>query len=454
MERIHFIAIGGSVMHNLAIALNNQGFRVSGSDDEIFEPSRSRLAGHGLLPPRDGWFPDQITPDIKYVILGMHARGDNPELLKARELGLEVLSYPEFIYRKSINKTRVVISGSHGKSTITSIILHVMNILHKNFDYLVGAGIEGFDNMVKLSHDAGIIVLEGDEYFSSAMDKTPKFIRYRHNIGLVSGIAWDHINAFPTREIYSQQFEKFITNTPAGGTLIYNIADKTVMGMIGRLGQGINLVPYDELPYVVEKGKYFIRHDAESVPLRIIGRHNMQNLAGAQKVLECLGISYREFLEAIPSFPGAKNRLEVVGSGIDYTIFRDFAHAPSKVRASVTGVKESNPYRKLVVILELHTYSSLNPDFMGEYRDTLQSADKKYIYLNDHAFKIKQMAPVSDVIIREKFNDATIIILRNSVEIKDILENLEFKNLNLLMMSSGDFGGTDINTLSGINYRP
>lgn len=451
MEKIHFIAIGGSAMHNLAIALKIRGFNVSGSDDDIFEPSRSRLAAHNLLPSATGWFPEKITHDIRNVILGMHARNDNPELIRARELGLDVMSFPEFIYRSSIDKNRVVIAGSHGKSTITSIILHVLKYHQKKFDYLVGAGIEGFDNMVQLSEDAETIILEGDEYFSSTLDKTPKFIRYRHRIGLISGIAWDHINAFPTREIYEEQFTRFIRNTPPDGALVYNRQDQTVSHLFEKLNPGFTLIPYEELPYVIENGIFSLTPGKKKIPLRIIGRHNIQNLAGAQKILDLLGIPLQGFLDAVPSFPGARNRLEVIKNGDDFTIFRDFAHAPSKVRASVSGVKESNTKRKLVAVLELHTYSSLNPDFMGEYHDSLAPADIRYIYLNDHAFKIKQMDPVSDKVVKDKFHDDSIIILRKHEDLSEILENLEIKNLNLLMMSSGDFGGLDLNRLFGLN---
>ncbi len=451
MKRVHFIAIGGSAMHNLAIALKSRGYQVTGSDDDIFEPSRSHLEKFNLLPPQMGWFPERITPELDYVILGMHARIDNPELVRARETGLNVLSFPEFIYHETMNKKRVVIAGSHGKSTITSLIMHILRSCHYDTDYLVGAGIEGFENMVRLTEASDTIILEGDEYFSSALDKTPKFLKYKHHIGLVSGIAWDHINAFPTRELYREQFAAFIRNTPSDGILIFNHGDPEVKDLVKKVQPACRLIPYDELVYQVAEGRFYVSDGEKQYPLRIFGQHNMQNLAGALKVVECLGVSKKQFYEAVTTFPGAKNRLETLVQSGNVTLFRDFAHAPSKVRASVHGVRELHPDRILAAVLELHTYSSLNPDFLSEYKDALKEADQRFIYLNDHALQIKKMSPISDMVIREKFNDQEIKILRSPGDLKDNLRKLGHNNLTLLLMSSGDFGGTDIKELFPIN---
>ncbi len=449
MKRIHFIAIGGSAMHNLAIALKQQGYDVTGSDDDIFEPSRSRLEENGLLPVTPGWYPEKISVDIDLIILGMHARDDNPELIKASALGIQVVSFPEFIYQHSLNKKRVVIAGSHGKSTITSILLYVLNRLEKDFDYLVGAGLPGFKNMVRLSDSAPTIILEGDEYFSSATDKTPKFLRYNHNVGLISGIAWDHINAFPSREIYEEQFLRFIKNTPGDGILIFNQSDPVVKRLIDISRTSCSLIPYDVFPYHVEKGVFNLDYKGSPVPLKIFGHHNMQNIDGALKVLECLGIDQDQSVGALSSFPGADNRLEIIATNANYTLFRDFAHAPSKVKASVQAVKELNPERSLAAFLELHTYSSLNPSFLPEYKGTMASADLRYVFINDHALKIKKMAPVSNAMIRDQFGDQEIVILRSAGELKEIMLKLNYNNLNLLFMSSGNFDGLDLKEFVG-----
>jgi UDP-N-acetylmuramate: L-alanyl-gamma-D-glutamyl-meso-diaminopimelate ligase len=444
MPRVHFIAIGGSAMHNLAIALKKRGYQVTGSDDVIFEPARSRLANHHLLPEETGWFPEKITRQADYIILGMHARDDNPELTRANELGLKVYSFPEYIFNETKSKTRVVIAGSHGKSTITSMIIHVLKHYNYDFDYLVGAGLEGFEDMVRLSDTANTVILEGDEYFSSVLDKTPKFIRYNHNIGLISGIAWDHINAFPTRKIYEDQFEKFIRNTPPDGKLVYNAGDTSVREMVKHIQPACDLIPYDEIPFKIKEGRFFIDYGDKAYPLMIFGRHNMQNLAGARAVLNCLGIGNEQFFNAVMTFPGAKNRLEKIADKPHFTVYRDFAHAPSKVKASINSVKELNPERDLVAILELHTYSSLNPDFLSEYKDAMKPADDKTVYLDDHAMQIKGMKPISEEVIMEKFNDSSIEIIRNPDVLKEKIQNLSFKNLNLLLMSSGSFGGLDL----------
>ncbi len=447
MSRIHFIAIGGSIMHNLAIALKQKGESVTGSDDEIFDPARSRLLQYNLLPPKPGWFPGNITRDLDFIILGMHAKQDNPELLMAVELKIPIYSYPEFIYRHSALKNRVVIAGSHGKSTITALIIHVLSKCNVSFDYLVGTGMKGIPEMVKLSDESGTMVMEGDEYYASVLDKVPKFLLYRHNIGLLSGIAWDHINVFPSRDNYEEQFRKFVANTPPSGKLIYNEEDPLVKTLAGSLDLPAMAIPYRTHPYQVFDGVFHLQYDGKTVPLLIFGRHNMQNIAGAKTVLENLGISEDRFMEAVATFPGADRRLEILVNDKSLTIYRDFAHAPSKVKASVSAARERQPGRVLTAILELHTYSSLNIEFLPEYKGALEKADLKFIYLDDHSIQLKKMKPVSDMELLEKFDDSSIRVIRSAAELTDILKNLNLNNLTLLFMSSGNFGGVNLKQL-------
>ncbi len=439
--RTHFIAIGGSAMHNLALALHDKGYNVTGSDDAIFEPSRSRLHKKGLLPAELGWFPEKITSDIEAVILGMHAKADNPELLRAHELGLPIYSYPEFLYEQSKNKTRVVIGGSHGKTTITSMILHVMKYHHIDVDFMVGAQLEGFDNMVHLTAENDFIVLEGDEYLSSAMDRRPKFHLYQPNIALISGIAWDHINVFPTYENYVDQFKIFIEKITNGGILIYNAEDTEVKKIAEEATNAIRKLPYTTPHYSVRDGVTMLATPEGDMPIEIFGGHNLNNLAGAKWVCQNMGVDEADFYQAIPTFKGASKRLEKIGSGKNRVAYKDFAHSPSKVSATTRAVREQYPDRKLIACLELHTYSSLNPDFLKEYEGALDAADVAVVFYSPEAVKIKKLDAISYEQIEKAFNRNDLAIYTNPDDFKNYLFNLDLDNSALLLMSSGNYGG-------------
>jgi UDP-N-acetylmuramate: L-alanyl-gamma-D-glutamyl-meso-diaminopimelate ligase len=439
--RTHFIAIGGAAMHNLALALHNKGYQVTGSDDAIFEPSKSRLEKKGLLPVEFGWFPEQITVDIEAIILGMHAKADNPELLKAQELGLKIYSYPEFLYEQSKNKTRVVIGGSHGKTTITSMILHVMHYHNIEVDYMVGAQLEGFDTMVHLTHENDFIVLEGDEYLSSPIDRRPKFHLYQPNIALLSGIAWDHINVFPTFENYVEQFEIFVDQITKGGILVYNEEDETVKKVAEETTNIIRRLPYKTPSYSVEDGTTLLDTPEGPMPIEVFGAHNLNNLAGAKWICQNMGVDEADFYEAIASFKGASKRLEKIAESKGKVAYKDFAHSPSKVSATTKAVKAQYPNRKLVACLELHTYSSLNAEFLKEYEGALDAADVAVVFYSPDAVKIKQLEEVSYDQIAQSFKRDDLIIYTNPAEFKDFLFNYDLNNSALLLMSSGNYGG-------------
>jgi UDP-N-acetylmuramate: L-alanyl-gamma-D-glutamyl-meso-diaminopimelate ligase len=439
--RTHFIAIGGSAMHNLALALYNKGYKVTGSDDAIFEPSRSRLDKKGILPAEMGWFPEKITKDIEAVILGMHAKGDNPELLKAQELGLKIYSYPEFLYEQSKNKTRVVIGGSHGKTTITSMILHVMHYNDIAVDYMVGAQLEGFDTMVHLTNENDFIVLEGDEYLSSPIDRRPKFHLYQPNIALISGIAWDHINVFPTYENYVEQFEIFVDQISRGGILVYNEEDFEVKRVAEAATKPTRKLAYTTPNYKVENGITLLETPEGDMPIEVFGAHNLNNLAGAKWICQNMGVDEADFYEAIASFKGASKRLEKIAENKTTVAYKDFAHSPSKVAATTKAVKEQYPDRTLVACLELHTYSSLNSEFLKEYEGALEYADVAVVFYSPDAVKIKQLEEVSYDQIAQSFNRKDLIIYTNPQDFKDYLFNLNLKNSALLLMSSGNYGG-------------
>lgn len=439
--RTHFIAIGGAAMHNLALALHNKGYQVTGSDDAIFEPSRARLQNKGLLPQEMGWFPEKITTDIQAVILGMHAKADNPELLKAQELGLKIYSYPEFLYEQSKNKTRVVIGGSHGKTTITSMILHVMHFHNIEVDYMVGAQLEGFDTMVHLTEDNDFIVLEGDEYLSSPMDRRPKFHLYQPNIALISGIAWDHINVFPTYENYVEQFEIFIKLITNGGILVYNEEDSEVKRVAEAATNPIRKLPYSTPNYKVENGVTLLETPEGDMPIAVFGAHNLNNLAGAKWICQNMGVDEADFYEAIASFKGASKRLEKIAESKTKVAYKDFAHSPSKVAATTKAVKEQYPTRTLIACLELHTYSSLNAAFLKEYQGALEYADVAVVFYSPDAVKIKQLEEVTYEQIAKAFNREDLIIYTNPAAFKDFLFQQNFDNSALLLMSSGNYGG-------------
>jgi UDP-N-acetylmuramate: L-alanyl-gamma-D-glutamyl-meso-diaminopimelate ligase len=448
--RTHFIAIGGAAMHNLALALHNKGYKVTGSDDAIFEPSKSRLEKKGLLPNEMGWFPEKISNDIEAIILGMHAKADNPELLKAKELGLKIYSYPEFLYEQSKNKTRVVIGGSHGKTTITSMILHVMHYHNIEVDYMVGAQLEGFDTMVHLTENNDFIVLEGDEYLSSPIDRRPKFHLYQPNIALLSGIAWDHINVFPTFENYVEQFEIFVNQITKGGILVYNEEDPTVKKVAEESTNTMRRMAYHTPSYAVEDGTTLLDTPEGPMPIEVFGAHNLNNLAGAKWICQNMGVDEADFYEAIASFKGASKRLEKIAEGKGKVAYKDFAHSPSKVAATTTAVKAQYPDRKLVACLELHTYSSLNAEFLKEYEGALDAADVAVVFYSPDAVKIKQLEEVTYDQIAQSFKREDLIIYTNPQEFKDFLFSYDLNNSALLLMSSGNYGGLNFDEVKGL----
>ena len=446
-HKVHFIAIGGSAMHNLALALHEKGLSITGSDDEIFEPSRSRLEKAGILPATLGWFPEKITKELDAVILGMHARKDNPELQKAKELGLQIFSYPEYIYQQSLDKQRIVIGGSHGKTSITAMILHVLKYFKRDFDYMVGAQLEGFSTMVRLSN-APIIIIEGDEYLTSPIDLTPKFLHYHHHIGLISGVAWDHINVFPTFEEYVKQFDAFADSTPKGGILIYCDHDPVAAVIGSKEREDVQSIEYRAHKNEIVNGITYLVHGNKNYPLQIFGKHNMKNISAAKTVLQKLGISDNMFYEAIQTFKGAANRLEMLAQGKNTTVYKDFAHAPSKLKATTNAVKKQFSKRKLVAVLELHTFSSLNKNFLSQYKDTFKSADEPIVYYNPHTVEHKKLENISKEEVVEAFNNSKLQVFTDSAELKQHLMAKEWTKTNLLLMSSGNFDGINLKDLA------
>ena len=435
-------------MHNLALALHHKGYQVTGSDDEVFEPSKVRLAKYGLLPAEMGWNEANITKDIDAVILGMHARADNPELLKAQELGLRIYSYPEYIYEQTKGKTRVVIGGSHGKTTITAMVLHVLDKCGVNSDYMVGAQLAGFDTMVKLTEEAPVVILEGDEYLSSPIDRRPKFHLYKPNIALISGIAWDHVNVFPTFENYVEQFDIFVDLIEKGGKLIYCIDDAEVKKVAEESDNDISLLPYSVPPHVIENGVSFLLTDEGKIPLKVFGDHNLINLNGARLVCASLGVLDIDFYQAIQDFSGASKRLELLGSSSKTSVFKDFAHSPSKVKATVQAVKNQFEERQLVACLELHTFSSLNLKFLEEYRKSMKHADEAIVYFNPQTLKHKKLPALTKKEVKKSFARKDLTVITDSKDLKSHLLDLNWKRKNLLMMSSGTFDGLDLDKLA------
>ncbi|HLW15610.1 MAG TPA: Mur ligase family protein [Flavobacteriaceae bacterium] len=448
--RVHFIAIGGSAMHNLALALYENGDQVTGSDDVIFEPSKSRLEKVGLLPKTIGWEPERITEDLDMVVLGMHAKADNPELLKAQELGLKVVSYPEFLYEHSKNKTRVVIGGSHGKTTITSMILHVMQYWEKDVDYMVGAQLEGFDTMVHLTDDNDFIVLEGDEYLSSAIDRSPKFHLYKPSIALLSGIAWDHINVFPTFESYVEQFEIFLEKITSGGSVIYNAEDEVLSKIVLASENTIKKYPYKTPVHKIQDGVTLLDTPEGLMPMEVFGKHNLQNVEGARWICQLMGVDEIDFYEAIASFTGASKRLEKIYESPETVVYKDYAHSPSKVEATTAAVKEQYPNRNLVACLELHTYSSLTPSFLEEYQNTLNPADEAIVFYSPDAVAIKGLKPISEEQILKSFNRESLKVFTDPSDLRTCLEEKDLNNSVLLLMSSGNYGGLPIEDIGSI----
>jgi UDP-N-acetylmuramate: L-alanyl-gamma-D-glutamyl-meso-diaminopimelate ligase len=439
LESIHLIAVGGSIMHNLALALHQRGAHVTGSDDEIFEPARTRLANAGVLPEAEGWFPEKIHAGLSAVIVGMHARPDNPELARAQELGLKIYSFPEYI----------VIGGSHGKTSITALILHVLRYHGRQFDYAVGAQLAGFDLMVQLTDDAPIIIIEGDEYLSSPVDRRPKFHLYQHHIGVISGISWDHINVFPTEEIYRHQFEIFARQTPKAGTLIYDRDDEQTQLVAVPTSPDVTYVGYGPHEHVIRNGQTFlITKRDEEVPIQVFGEHNLRNISAAKEVCKQLGIKGKDFYQAIASFKGAARRLELVQAGDTSVVYKDFAHAPSKLKATAAALKRQFPERRLVACLELHTFSSLNPAFLPQYAHCFDAPDVAVVYFNPHVLEHKRLPPLAPEQVAAAFGRPDLKVFTDSRALADFLHAQQWANTNLLLMTSGTFDGLDLTGLA------
>jgi UDP-N-acetylmuramate: L-alanyl-gamma-D-glutamyl-meso-diaminopimelate ligase len=446
--KVHFIAIGGSVMHQLALALHQKGYIVSGSDDEIFEPAKGNLEKAGLLPAAMGWFPEKIMAGTDAIILGMHAKQDNPELLRAREMGLKIYSFPEYIYQESLNKTRVVVGGSHGKTTTTSMIMHILKQAGKSFDYLVGARLDGFNQSVQVTH-APVIVCEGDEYPASAIEKRPKFHFLFPHIAILTGIAWDHINVFPTFDFYLEQFRIFIGHIQPGGLLIYNETDETLHKLVNENKRtDIRYQPYGIPSHVIHGGETSIGIQGITGTLKVFGDHNLLNLHAAWYACKELGVDAATFINAIGSFTGAAKRLEVLAKRHDTTVYRDFAHAPSKVKATIEAVKQQYPDRKLVAVLELHTYSSLNEQFMAEYKGAMNKADVAAVFYSKHALELKRLPDLPREKVEAGFDKRGLAVITDAAELMRWLRSQSYKNTSVLLMSSGNYDGADILTFA------
>ena len=445
--KVHIIAIGGSIMHNLALALHNKGYQVTGSDDEIYSPAKERLEEKGLIPKEEGWNKDRIKDDLDIIIVGMHAKKDNPELLEAKLKGKKIFSYPEFIYELSKDKKRVVIGGSHGKTSITSIILQVLNFNQIPCDYLVGAQLKGFDTMVKLT-DAPIIIMEGDEYLTSPLDLRPKFHLYHPHIALLSGIAWDHINVFPTYKNYCEQFEIFISLIKKDGCLIYYKKDKDINEILERNDFGIPTIAYTAHDHVIEKGKTSLLAENKQYPIHIFGQHNMENIMGAKEVCTQLGISDNQFYAALQEFQGASKRLDLLAESENNVVYKDFAHSPSKLNATINAVKAQFPSKELVSCMELHTFSSLNKNFLKEYKGTMNNCETAIVFINTKYFEIKGLPPISKQELLDGFDREDLQVYFDSEELNNDLKNKNWKDSNLLLMTSGNFDNLDLNALA------
>lgn len=446
MQHFHFIAIGGAVMHQLASHLKNQGNKISGSDDAIYEPAKSNLEKLGLLPEKIGWFPEKITPAIDAIILGMHAKADNPELLKAQELGLKIYSFPEFVYEQCKDKTRIAVAGSHGKTSITSMIMHMLSENHKVFDYLVGAKLEGFEFMVKTSEEAPLMILEADEYLTSPLDLRSKFLHYHPHIAIISGIAWDHINVFPTYEDYLETFRKFISSIQTDGYLIYNAEDDELVKMVDGLKPNLNLIPYQAFIFKAAHDESILVYHENEYPIQVFGSHNFANLKSAFEVGKLLGIDEVRILKSFQSFQGAAKRLEKIYEDKEkqLTVFRDFAHAPSKVKATVKAVRERYANRKIIAVFELHTYSSLQENFIEQYAHSLDAADTRILFLDNEAMKIKNKEDLDEHWLKTQFADNTIEVYKNAAALKQKINQEKSDNCVILLMSSGNFAGLSL----------
>ncbi len=448
--KVHFIAIGGSIMHSLAIALHEAGHQVSGSDDQIYDPARSKLAKHGILPAEEGWHPERISSDLDAVILGMHAFEDNPELAKAQELGLNIMSFPEFVYQQSLQKQRIIIAGSYGKTTITSMIMHVLKGVGKKFNYLVGATVPGFDNSVRLEEDAPIIIIEGDEYLTSRIDPRPKFLLYQAHMVLLSGISWDHINVFPTEAEYEAQFANLLKASPKAANIIYDKNDKRLSKLVDAHTDTDThyLYPYKTPKYKVKNGVYTLKLEDQSAPISVIGKHNMTNIAGAWEVCKLLAVGVEDFLKHIGTFVGAGLRLETVGEGSRGLVIKDYAHAPAKVKATVEAVKERYPKKRLISVVELHTFSSLNKAFLPHYKKSLSDADVRIVMVDPQAIEKRRMEPISEEDLKAGFAHKDLICVQDAAGLESALASVrQGENDVILMMSSGKFGGLELESL-------
>ncbi|GAC1421838.1 MAG: Mur ligase family protein [Flavisolibacter sp.] len=442
--KIHFTSIGGSVMHQLAIALHKKGYQITGSDDEIFEPAKANLQRDGLLPDQTGWFPEKINATLNAIILGMHAKADNPELLKAKELHIPIFSFPEYIYQESQQKTRVVVGGSHGKTTTTSMIMHVLKETRKDFDYLVGARLNGFEQSVKITN-APIIVCEGDEYPASVIEKRPKFHFLLPTIAVITGIAWDHINVFPTFDNYLEQFQIFLDKIQTGGHLIYNNEDKVLHQLVKDYSRkDIHYHPYGVPLHKILSGKTKIMIENEPTELNVFGDHNLLNLNAAWLVCKELGITAKEFVLHIGSFTGASKRLELIAKNNGSLFYRDFAHAPSKVKATIDAVKNQYPEHKLIGVLELHTYSSLNEQFMKEYKGALRKADEAAVFYSRHALELKRMPLLQEDLVKKGFDKKGLEVFNEKMDLERWLNTRNYTNAITVFMSSGNYDGLDI----------
>ncbi|MDO9634743.1 MAG: Mur ligase family protein [Paludibacter sp.] len=445
MQRVHFIAIGGAAMHNLAIAISKKDqYLVTGSDDEIFEPSLSRLKEHGLLPDKIGWYPERIHSNLVAVILGMHAKLDNPELLRAKELGLKIYSFPEYLFQQTRNKTRIVVGGSHGKTSTTAMILYVLQKLKIDTDYMVGAQIEGFDNMVKLSSDSRIAVFEGDEYLTSPIDLRPKFHLYKPHIAILTGIAWDHINVFPTFENYVEQFKKFIDLMEIQGRLIYFDGDEALMDMTKNLRRDVVAFPYNTPEHEVVDGVTYLITRKGKVPLKIFGEHNLQNLHAARLACKQIGVTEEQFNNAISDFPGASNRMQQICQTKDAVAYKDFAHSPSKLIATVHAVRSQFPDKQLIACMELHTFSSLTESFLPQYAGCMEEADMAFVYYNPDVIKHKKLKTITPEEVKQAFGGNNLSVYNDSVAFKQKMQSLNYKNTALLLMTSGNFSGLNL----------
>ena len=434
-------------MHSLAISLVKSGYQIAGSDDKIYDPSLTRLKKYDILPDELGWFPEKISNDLDFVILGMHAKNNNPELLRAQELNLNIVSYPEFIYNYSKNKTRIVIGGSHGKTTITSMILHVLNDNNFSIDYVLGAQLQGFDNTVSLSTQNEFILIEGDEYLSSPVDLTPKFHKYKANIALISGISWDHINVFDNPEFYAKQFDLFIDSIVDGGVLIFNELDSLLSDIVKDNNSYIRKIEYNLPEHSVSNNNVFINTSEGNIPLQVFGEHNLSNIEAAKKICSLLGVLDDDFYNSISTFKGASKRLEIIYKGLNNLLIRDFAHSPSKLKASVNAVRGTFSNKFLIAVFELHTFSSLDPKFIQQYSGCLDNCDLPIIFLDNNNKKIQNSESINDEVISSAFNIKNLIIIKSNIDLFNYLTSLKYDNACLLLMSSGNFGLLDLDEI-------